>query len=196
MKKIISIIIFAFVIACSVFAEDDDSDKTLYVFANLPPTSPTYAIQGALSPELLTSDPVTGTTQHDAVIYSGVNIAAEGASATLYIRVIQANKSYFKRSGQITITPTRLVNTSDNTEYTAIPTVDNLSPGSGSNFTVSGSSDASTGVVTFTCNYTNGKAVLQGTTIGSFDYTWEKDQNVELSQGSYEATISLTYTTT
>ena len=185
MKKVISILAVLVVLIGSVFAAD-----TLNITANVPKVAPVYAINGSLTSNFETV--VVGGAANNT-IETNTNISE--SPVTVYIKVIQTNKSVYKDASgvSLTVTPTALTNTADANEKTALPTIAHRVDGTATNLSVTGSENSTTKVVTFLCKYANGKPVAANSVIGTFDYTWAADAN--LAEGDYQATITMAYTT-
>ena len=184
MKKLIAILSVLMVLAGVAFATNNDQ---LIITANVPEIKPVFSIYGGTSSEAIT----TLGTQSGATVATNINIST--TDAKVYIKLTQAASTY-AGAATLTITPTVLANTANGlTSYTtALPTVANYVEGKGS---VSGITIAnptvSNSVVSYSLTYV-GTPVAAGSVIGTFDYTWAKVPSLPV--GTYQATITLTYT--
>lgn len=184
MKKLITVLSVLMVLAGVAFATTNDQ---LIITATVPEVKPVFSIYGGTSSDAIS----TLGTQAGAQVATGVNIST--TDAKVYIKLTQAASTYAGLA-TLTITPTALANTANGlTSYkTALPTAANYVSGKGS---VTGITIAdptvSSSVVTYSLNYV-GTPVAAGSVIGTFDYTWAHLDTLPV--GSYQATITLTYT--
>ena len=194
MKKLIAILAVMMVIVGSVFAATGDS---LTLNATVATVYPIFSIYGG---KTAAATSTAGTQSGAAITFTSTEKNLAENDITVYIRLHQDNKAKYKGAASLTITATPLTNTDatiQGTKSTAAPTAANIAATQNitgisyaQNAAPSSSSSNGNTVVTFAPVY-DGRAI-QATDIGTFDLTWGHDD--DLPVGSYQATITLTFT--
>ena len=196
MKKVI--VILAVMIAFVGAAFADAAGGSLIINANVNPVPPTFKIFGGKT-EAGTSIDGTATAAADRTItFSETEKNLASDSIVVFVRLYQDNKAKYKGNANLTITATPLVNT-DTTITGGNTSTGEPSASTPAKTTVPGityatdPSAATSGgntVVSYAPTY-DGRAI-GATDIGTFNLTWTGNDN--LAVGTYQATITLTYT--
>lgn len=197
MKRIITILTLILVLAGTAFATGGGK---LFITVTLGKKVPNYSILGILddTPNLVVVGSAQGSTITSSADPSTTDIV-------LHVRIVQTSKSIYQDMAgvNLTITPTALGKVGDAQNHnTGNPTIDNIVAGVANNnyLTVTATAtpvsandpDLGNDHITFLCQYA-GHPIPANTVIGTFDYTWHHNDNLPI--GSYEATVTMTYTT-
>ena len=194
MKKLIVILAVLIAFVGAAFAI---TGEQLQINATVLPVAPTFSLYGGTSEDAITTQGSTDSSNPSIIAFSQDDYDLSEDNITVYIRLYQSNKSKYDKTATLTITATPLVNQTvqTGTYQTEAPTAADISKTespAGITYTTDPAASTVNGntVVTYAPKY-DGRSI-QATNIGTFNLTWNHNEN--LAAGSYKATITLGYT--
>ena len=197
MKRVIIFLTSMIVFVSAAFAASNDQ---LMLTATVSTVYPVFLIYGGKT-SAATAD-IAGTQAGASITFTEQEKNLAEDDIVVYIRLYQSNKSKYKGIANLTITASPLTNTDTTITgegvvvATSAPTAAHITAEEvngityANNAAPAASSSNGNTVVTFAPGY-DGRSI-QATNIGTFDLTWGHNDN--LAAGTYEATITLTYT--
>lgn len=205
-KRLYKILFFtlALLFACqAIFAATGDS---LVISTSVAEVEPVFIIQGSFDYNFI--NPVDGTPSganlnppENIDITKPNSLGSYANTLTGYFRVVQTNDVRSKKTYNITITATELVN-EDNNISSNNSTSDigyfynshHTQEGSALKVTQNITNSAKSKVYTFTAAYSNTQLVPKDTVLLTMSFAWTS--NASLVAGTYKATITITYAAT